>query len=219
MEVILCTSGRRSKCDYTTRATCLQRVVRSGNPRQAAPPRSRVLDTGMEGEPRDRILSGNVRFLGICFSCFLKKETGEVGSGKGSWASFCPDLPGFSVFGGYGRVEGLDGVSPSAGAWFGGWVVEVAGFVLRDASFSNSKTFQRSERRLSFRLCDPGEPPQPEVAGGSGRRVLSRGHAARLSRAAMVLDCARSPSRWMSTFESRPKTRLRGHPLLCDSRR
>ena len=59
-------------------------------------------------------------------SFFLKRETAEVGSRKGSWAmgggvgagfaaAFCPDLPGFSEFwilDGDGRLEGLDGVSP-----------------------------------------------------------------------------------------------------------
>ncbi len=86
----------------------------------------------------------------------------------------CPD---FRIFGGCGRIEGCYGVSPPPPA--DGWVADFASFVLRGASFSNLKNFQKSERRLSFRLCDPGEPPQPEVAGGSGRRVLSRGHAAR----------------------------------------
>ena len=75
-------------------------------------------------------LSGYARFLGIFWLFFenLKREAAGVGPGDGSWAmgggveagfvmAFCPDLPGFLVFGildGDGRVDGLDGVSPLA---------------------------------------------------------------------------------------------------------
>ena len=72
----------------------------------------------------------------------------------------------------------LHGLADGLPAGWGCWLAGVTGFGLRGASFSNSEKLQKSERRLSFRLCDPGEPPQPEVAGGSGRRVLWRGLAA-----------------------------------------
>ncbi len=168
------------------------------------------------------------RSYGVCpvmpgfwgfFGFFLE---GRLGLGRGMvlgrWRDglerwFCDVvLSGFArIFGYLVAAGGLRGATVSRPyrrcmvwrmGWVGGWgcrLAGVAGLVLRGASFSNSKKLQRSERRLSFRLCDPGEPPQLEVAGGSGRRVLSRGLAAQLSRAAMVHDCARSPSRWMST--------------------
>ena len=60
----------------------------------------------------------------------------------------------------------------------GGALARPASCVLGCFVASTAIFFSKSERRLSFRLCDPGEPPQPEVAGGSGRRVLSRGLAA-----------------------------------------
>ena len=51
--------------------------------------------------------------------------------------------------------------------WVGGWLGLLASvFVV--LLFQIQKNFKKSERRLSFRLSDPGEPPQPEGAGGSG---------------------------------------------------
>ena len=79
------------------------------------------------------VLSGNARFLGICFVFFVR-EAAEVGSGKGSWAAF---LSGFArIFGfldGRGRVEGLDGVSPlppvhGLADGLGGWLRLLAGW-------------------------------------------------------------------------------------------
>ena len=158
-----------------------------------------------------------------------------MGSGRGMvlgrWAMDCGLVSG-GVLSGFARIFGYLVVTGGLGArrclassaviWSGGWVgwrAEVAGLVLRGACFSNSKNFQKSERRLSFRLCRSRRAASAGVAGGSGRRVLGRGRLAQLSRAAMAHDCARSPSRGMSTFESRPKTRLGAHPLLCNSRR
>ena len=100
------------------------------------------------------------------------------------WGRFVRICPDFRIF---GRRRADRGArhrrAPGFGGWIGlvagvGWLAGLASFALRGASFSNSRKIQRSERRLSFRLCDPGEPPQPEVAGGSGRRVLWRGRAA-----------------------------------------
>ena len=157
---------------------------------------------------RRGVLSGFARILG--YLCLLKRV------GDDFWAM--ERSVGEGGFGAAGRIPIFLG--PGCLAQRARWQLAPRLACLVASLLVSHSFFQkRSERRLSFRLCDPGEPPQPEVAGGSGRRVLSRGLAARWSRAAMVHDCARSPSRWMSTFESRPKTRLCGHRLLCDSRR
>ena len=74
-------------------------------------------------------------FWGFC-SFFLKRETAEVGSGKGSWAMgrrFVRICPVFRIFGGDGRVEGRDGVSALAPVrgladGLGGWLGLSASF-------------------------------------------------------------------------------------------
>ncbi len=136
------------------------------------------------------------------------------------WCRFVRICPVFWIFGGYGRVEGLDGVSPpGSAAWFGGWVgwvAEVAGWLGLLASFFVVLLFQIQKHSKKVRDASRSDYVIP---ASRPSRKLQAVPGEGFSRAAMVHDCARSPSRWMSTFESRPKTRLCGHRLLCDSRR
>ena len=137
----------------------------------------------MEARVLASSLSGNARFLGICFSFFLKRETGEVGSGKGSWASFCPDLPGFSVFGGRGRVEGLDGVSPLGLAdGLGGWLILLASFFVV-LLFQIQKNFKevRGASRSDYVIpaSRPSRKLQAVPGEGFSGAVTSRGYPAR----------------------------------------
>ena len=114
----------------------------------------------------------------------------------GSVAPFCSNLPGFSVFWilvADGRIEGPVGVSALAPVhgladglvgWLG-WLGWLASFFV---VFLFLRDFQRSERRLSFRLCRSRRAASAGVTGGSGegslapsRRAVSlRGVGARL---------------------------------------
>ena len=122
--------------------------------------------------------------------------------GRGFGGGVCPDLPGFSEFwilDGCGRLEGLDGVSPLApplglADGLGGWLGLLASFFV---VLLFLRQFQKSERRLSFRLCRSRRAASAGVTGGSGRRVLGRGRCARLHRAVILRG---DPSRgWCST--------------------
>ncbi len=116
--------------------------------------------------------------------------------------------------------------------WRMGWVggcgcrlAEVAGWLRLLASFFAVLLFQIQKNFKKVRDASrsdyviPASRPSRKLQAVPGEGFSGAVAARSRSRAVMVHDCASSPSRWMSTFESRPKTRLCGHCLLCDSRR
>ncbi len=107
--------------------------------------------------------------------------------GAGFAAAFCPDLPGFSdIWWRRARCGARRRLAPSAGAWSGGWVgwlAEVAGFVLRGASFLNSKNFKKVRGASRSDYVIPASRPSRKLQAvpgeGFSRAVLPRGDPAR----------------------------------------
>ena len=113
--------------------------------------------------------------------------------GAGFAAAFCPDLPGFSGF--WTTAGGLRGSTVSRPSircmvwrmgWMGGWgcwLAGVAGFVLRGASFSNSRNSKKVRDASRSDYVIPASRPSRKLQAvpgeGFSRAVLPRGDPAR----------------------------------------